>query len=131
MAGVFVYGTLMQGEFRSGLILAASPLRVVPARTPGRLVHLGDYPGLIPARRSGQWVFGEFAEFPAVEFLLAQLDFVEEYSPGEEARSLYLRRSVPVVLQDGTESWAWAYVYNRPYDPRSIITSGDWRHRRD
>jgi gamma-glutamylcyclotransferase (GGCT)/AIG2-like uncharacterized protein YtfP len=131
MAAVFVYGTLMQGESRSGLILAASPLRVVPARTPGRLVDLGDYPGLIPARRGGQWVFGEFAEFPAGESLLAQLDFVEEYSPGEEARSLYLRRSVPVVLDDETESWAWAYVYNRPYDPRSIIKSGDWRHRRE
>jgi len=131
MVGVFVYGTLMQGEFRSGLILAARPLRIVPARTPGRLVDLGDYPGLIPARRSGQWVVGEFAEFPAVESLLTQLDFVEEYSPGEEARSLYLRRSVPVVLDDETESWAWAYVYNRPYDPRSIIRSGDWRHRRE
>jgi gamma-glutamylcyclotransferase (GGCT)/AIG2-like uncharacterized protein YtfP len=131
MAAVFVYGTLMQGESRSGLILAARPLRIVPARTPGRLVDLGDYPGLIPARRGGQWVFGEFAEFPAGESLLAQLDFVEEYSPGEEARSLYVRRSVPVVLDDETESWAWAYVYNRPYDPRSIIRSGDWRHRRE
>jgi gamma-glutamylcyclotransferase (GGCT)/AIG2-like uncharacterized protein YtfP len=131
MAAFFVYGTLMQGESRSGLILAASPLRIVPARTPGRLVDLGDYPGLIPARRGGQWVLGEFAEFPAGESLLAQLDFVEEYSPGEEARSLYLRRSVPVVLDDETESWAWAYVYNRPYDPRSIIKSGDWRHRHE
>jgi gamma-glutamylcyclotransferase (GGCT)/AIG2-like uncharacterized protein YtfP len=129
MAAVFVYGTLMQGESRGGLILAAKPLRIVPARTPGRLADLGEYPGLIPARRSGQWVFGEFAEFPAVESLLAQLDFVEEYSPGEEARSLYLRRSVPVVLEDGTGAWAWAYVYNRPYDPRHIIGSGDWRHR--
>jgi gamma-glutamylcyclotransferase (GGCT)/AIG2-like uncharacterized protein YtfP len=129
MAAVFVYGTLMQGQSRGGLILAATPLRIVPARTPGRLADLGAYPGLIPARRSGQWVFGEFAEFPALESLLAQLDFVEEYSPGEEeARSLYLRRSVPVVLEDGTESWAWSYVYNRPYDPRRIIRSGDWRH---
>jgi gamma-glutamylcyclotransferase (GGCT)/AIG2-like uncharacterized protein YtfP len=131
MAAVFVYGTLMQGESRGRLILAAGPLRIVPARTPGRLLDLGDYPGLIPARRSGQWVCGEFAEFPAVESLLTQLDFVEEYSPGEEARSLYLRRSVPVVLEDGLEFWAWAYLYNRPYDPRCIIRSGDWRRRRE
>jgi gamma-glutamylcyclotransferase (GGCT)/AIG2-like uncharacterized protein YtfP len=131
MAAVFVYGTLMQGESRGGLILAAKPVRIIPARTPGRLADLGEYPGLIPARRSGQWVVGEFAEFPAVESLLVQLDFVEEYSPGEEARSLYLRRSLAVVLEDGTESWAWAYVYNRPYDPRCIIRSGDWRRRRE
>lgn len=134
MASVFVYGTLMQGQSRGGLILAACPRRIVPARTPGRLVDLGDYPGLIPSRRSGQWVYGECAEFdePASQtfaYLLAQLDFVEEYSPTAEAHSLYLRRSVPVVLEDGTERWAWAYIYNRPYDPRGIIRSGDWRRR--
>jgi gamma-glutamylcyclotransferase (GGCT)/AIG2-like uncharacterized protein YtfP len=134
MRAVFVYGTLMQGESLGGMILAANPRRIVPARTPGRLVDLGDYPGLIPARRGGQWVFGEFAEFQVAEIqkmdtLLARLDFIEEYLPGCEARSLYLRRSVPVELEDRTESWAWAYFYNRPYDPRSMILSGDWRLR--
>ena len=126
----------MQGQSRSGLILSAGPRRIVPARTPGRLVGLGEYPGLIPARRSGQWVRGEYAEFQERESagfasLLAQLDFVEEYSPASEARSLYLRRSVPVVLEDGAEGWAWAYLYNRPYDPRDIIRNGDWRRRRE
>jgi gamma-glutamylcyclotransferase (GGCT)/AIG2-like uncharacterized protein YtfP len=136
MAAVFVYGTLMQGQIRHGLIATAGPLRIVPARTPGRLADLGDYPGLVPARRSGQWVHGEYAEFqePATQAftsLLAQLDFVEEYSPAAEADSLYLRRSVPVVFEDGTKRWARAYVYNRPYDPRGIIRSGDWRRRRE
>ncbi len=132
MSALFVYGTLLQGESRGGLILAANPLRVVPARTPGRLVDLGEYPGLIPARRSGQWVHGELVEFPeerAPEFesLLAQLDFVEEYFPGAEASSLYLRRMVPVAQAGDAECWAWAYWYNRPYDPRRIVRSGNWR----
>lgn len=126
----------MQSQSRGSLIHAARPLRIVPARTPGRLIDLGDYPGLIPARRSGQWVHGECAEFqepalPAFASLLAQMDFVEEYSPAAEAASLYLRRSVPVVLEDGAERWAWAYIYNRPYDPRGIIRSGDWRRKRE
>jgi gamma-glutamylcyclotransferase (GGCT)/AIG2-like uncharacterized protein YtfP len=134
MRAVFVYGTLMQGESQGSLMLAANLRRIIPARTPGRLVDLGEYPGLIPARRGGQWVVGEFAEFRVAEIremdsLLAQLDFIEEYLPGAEARSLYLRRSVPVVLEDGAESWAWAYLYNRPYDPRNMIRSGDWRRR--
>jgi gamma-glutamylcyclotransferase (GGCT)/AIG2-like uncharacterized protein YtfP len=139
MSALFVYGTLMQHESLGNLILAASPQRIVPACSPGRLVDLGKYPGLLPARRGGQWVFGEFAEFPKMEgqasespnmvSLLAQLDFIEEYLPDSEARSLYLRRSVPVVLEDGVASWAWAYLYNRPYDPRSIVRSGDWRRR--
>ena len=134
MQAVFVYGTLMQGERLGSLMLAANPQRIVPARTSGRLVDLGDYPGLIPARRSEQWVFGEFIEFQVAEAremdsLLAQLDFIEEYLPGAEARSLYLRRAVPVILEDQTESWAWAYLYNRPYDPRRMIRSGDWRVR--
>jgi len=134
MNALFVYGTLLQGESRGGLILAASPRRILRARTPGRLVDLGAYPGLLPARRSGQWVRGEFVELPEENLhematLLAQLDFVEEYLPNAEASSLYLRRMVPVVLEDETESWASAYLYNRPYDPRRMIRSGDWRRR--
>jgi gamma-glutamylcyclotransferase (GGCT)/AIG2-like uncharacterized protein YtfP len=129
MGSLFVYGTLMRGEPLGHLIQAEGPREFVPARTPGRLVDLGEYPGLIPARRSGQWVLGEYAEFENLDSLLPQLDFVEEYRPDAEAQSLYLRRSVPVVLQDGTERWAWTYIYNRPYDPRSIIQSGDWRSR--
>ncbi len=119
----------MRGERLSHLIEAAGPIRVLPARTPGRLVDLGSYPGLIPARRSGQWVLGEYAEFETLEAVLPKLDFVEEYRPDAEAQSLYLRRSVPVILDDGSERWAWAYLYNRPYDPRRIIKSGDWRRR--
>ena len=117
----------MRGERLGHLIQAAGPQTVLPARTPGRLVNLGDYPGLIPARRSGQWVFGECAEFESLDSLLPQLDFIEEYRPDAESKSLYLRRSVPVVLDDGRESWAWAYLYNRPYDPQRIIRGGDWR----
>lgn len=131
MTAVFVYGTLLQGECRGGLMLAANPLRIVPARSPGRLVDFGDYPGLLPARRSGQWVYGEFVEFGEIGALLTQLDAVEEYRPEAEARSMYLRRVVPVVLEDGTDGLAWAYIYNRPYDPRRIIQSGDWRRRDD
>ena len=119
----------MRGERLGHLIEAAGPVRVIPARTPGRLVDLGEYPGLIPARRSGQWVRGEYTEFANLDSVLPRLDFAEEYEPDAEARSRYLRRSVPVVLDDGSERWAWAYIYNRPYDPRRIIKSGDWRSR--
>ncbi len=129
MTAVFVYGTLLRGERLSHIIEASGPIRVLPACTSGRLVNLGDCPGMIPARRSGQWVLGEYAEFETLGSVLPQLDFIEEYQPDAEARSLYLRRSVPVVLEDGSERWAWAYIYNRPYDPRRIIKNGDWRKR--
>ena len=99
MGAVFVYGTLLQGESLGHLMLAANPERIVPARSSGRLVDLGDYPGLLPARRNGQWVSGEFVEFLEVDPLLPQLDFIEVYSPGAEAGSLYLRRAVPVELE--------------------------------
>lgn len=129
MGSVFVYGTLMRGERLGHLILAAGPRALVPARTRGRLLDLGDYPGLVPARRNGQWALGEYCEFESLDKLLPQLDFVEEYLADAEPQSLYLRRSVPVTLEDGSERWAWAYLYNRPYDPRKIIRSGDWRGR--
>lgn len=129
MGSVFVYGTLMRGERLGRLIEAAGPRLLVPARTPGRLLDLGDYPGMVPARRSGQWVRGEYGEFESLDSLLPQLDFTEEYRLDAEPQSLYLRRSAPVTLEDGSERWAWVYIYNRPYDPRSIIRSGDWRKR--
>lgn len=114
--------------------MAASQRRIISARTPGLLVGLGAYPGLIAAPNGGQWVFGEFAEFEDTESqkmsaLLTQLDSVEQYVPASEASSLYLRRSLPVELEDGSESSAWAYLYNRPYDPRRLIRCGDWRQR--
>ena len=34
-----------------------------------------------------------------------------------------------MALENGSERWAWAYIYNRTYDPRKIIRSGAWRKR--
>lgn len=127
MRAVFVYGTLMRGERLSHLIQSAKPQMLVPARTQGRLVDLGDFPGLIPARRTEQWVVGEYVEFECLDSVLPQLDFEEEYLLYDQAKSVYLRRLVPVVLEGGDERWAWAYLYHRPYDPRSIIPCGNWR----
>ena len=134
MRALFVYGTLLQGESRGHLIRAAHPLRIVPARTSGRLVDLGDYPGLVPADEPDQWVRGEFVEFPepgppGTHPLLAELDRVEEYLPGFESTSLYLRCAIPVDLGAGPSVTAWAYLYNRPCDLSGIIPSGDWRRR--
>lgn len=133
MRAIFLYGTAA-GQSRGGLILAASPRRIISARTPGLLAGLGAYPGLLAAPNGGQWVFGEFAEFQDTESqkmsaLLTQLDSGEQYAPASEAASLSLRRSLPVELKDGSESAAWAYLYNRPYDPRRLIGCGDWRQR--
>jgi len=130
MDAVFVYGTLLRGERLNHLIQAANPRWIAAARTPGRLVDLGAYPGLIPARRRGQWVAGEYVEFEALESVLPRLDSVEEYQPAAETQSLYVRRVVPVTLEDGAERRAWAYLYNRPFDPRRILPGGDWRRRK-
>lgn len=125
---LFVYGTLMRGQSRAHLIARANPLRILPATAPGRLVHLGGYPGLLPPRMARHRVRGEYVEFDPASGLLASLDAVEDYRPAAESASLYLRRRIDVTLDDGTVHPAWTYLYNRPYDPRLIIKSGDWRN---
>ena len=70
MKAVFVYGTLMSGERLHRLIEAANPVAILPARTQGRLLSLGAYPGMIPSRGSAKWVHGEFVEFQSLEALL-------------------------------------------------------------
>ena len=137
MPGIFVYGTLLRGECRHHIIAAAETLRIVAARTPGRLVlagedldeYAGGYPGLLPPRTDSQWVAGEYVEVAEVERLLPRLDFVEHYDVRDEAGSLYLRRVVDVVLEDESAERAWTYLFNGSCDPRAIIASGDWRRR--
>jgi gamma-glutamylcyclotransferase (GGCT)/AIG2-like uncharacterized protein YtfP len=128
MDALFTYGTLMRGQPRAHFIARANPIRIVPATAPGRLVDLGEFPGLVPPRMPRHRVTGEYVEFDPASGLLARLDAIEEYLPANERASLYIRRRIEVTLQDATTAAAWAYIYNRPYDPRRIIKSGDWRN---
>jgi len=122
---VFFYGTLMSGFKRAGRA------RIDPKLTPvGRgsiqatLFDLGIYPAAIPA--ADQRVFGEVQRMSDVDAVLAALDEIEGYRPGQPDASLYTRVETPVTLDDGRVEPAWAYFYNAPLGRAQRIESGDY-----
>lgn len=112
---VFAYGTLLRGECRDTL-LRGTVLR--PARTRGRLLDLGSYPGLILGEGRVQ---GELVEIDDVEGTLARLDKVE----GER----FVRRIVEVDVPMGEPVLAWAWVWAGSERDGTLIPYGSWRAR--
>jgi gamma-glutamylcyclotransferase (GGCT)/AIG2-like uncharacterized protein YtfP len=127
MRGLFVYGTLMRGE-ALGHVLAGHGLTSVHAATvEGRLLNLGDYPGMVLDRRAGR-VQGEFSVLADLCAALPHLDEIEEARPGGEPGGLYRRTLLPAKLNGGRIERAWTYVIDAPgAHPR--IGSGNWRAR--
>lgn len=150
----FLYGTLLPGQCRARFVAALSARSLGSATTPGWLLNLGDYPGLVtdewwerlgisPPRAADRStvVLGQIIEVPDLARAVAILDDEEgclAADLGLDAQGLplrrdiafghglYVRRLVPVVLPTGGNLWAWTYVYNQPVcDPR-CIASGDW-----
>lgn len=139
VAGLFVYGTLMQRECRAqclnDVLAQPSGFRVKPAEVVGRLVDLGEYPGLVPANPTEQdaWVQGEFLAvapdlWPSV---LQTLDRIEGFRGFGLPGSLFRRALVDVHLGGprGVRR-AWTYVLGDPAAAGHGIASGDWRWHR-
>ncbi len=122
---VFFYGTLMSGFERPGRA------RIDPKLTPvGRgsigatLFDLGIYPAAIPS--SDERVLGEVHRMSDADGVLAALDEIEGYRPGQPDASLYTRVETPVTLENGRVDLAWAYFYNAPLGQARRIASGDY-----
>ncbi|MEU5279811.1 gamma-glutamylcyclotransferase family protein [Streptomyces asoensis] len=95
----FVYGTLRPGEVNHGLLLRGRTLREEPARLTGAVLYRGPgYPYAV--EEPGGTVTGEIVTpLPgAYARLLAELDRLEEYAPGDP-HNLYERvaREVEVM----------------------------------
>lgn len=128
--GIFVYGTLMRGETRYGILREFGVECALLADTPGRLLDLGTFPGLVPDEKDGRFVRGELIRCRDHERLLRRLDEIEGFrGPGRED-NLFERKVVPVGMLDGHVREAWAYVYARPAGGAPVIASGDWREYR-
>jgi len=133
----FMYGTLRHDVpnnalARLGLQNALQP--VGPATLRGVLWHVRDvaeqmeYPALDPHLKDGL-VQGYLYDVSAAD--LPILDGWEDYTPHNEAASLYIRRE---VMLESPEQMAWVYVVN-PQKPLAQqpgkkilgrIESGDW-----
>lgn len=117
---VFVYGTLRPA------VAAGEPRFLIeglkhdgPATVRGRLVDLGDYPGLVEG--SGL-VHGDLLVVEDSE-KLAALDAYEECGPPS---FLYRRELVTAERPDGSHLGVWVYRYRRDVDPAADIPGGDY-----
>ncbi|WP_374704580.1 gamma-glutamylcyclotransferase family protein [Streptomyces sp. NL15-2K] len=128
----FVYGTLRTGEVNHDLFLRGRTRAEEPARLIDAVLYDGPgYPYVVEAR--GGVVRGEIVTAlpEAYGELLAALDRLEEYVPGDP-RNLYERVEREVIRDaDGTAVRAWVYVAApsvaaRLRDRGELIESGDW-----
>ncbi len=121
----FFYGTLMTGfDRRRRLGMDSRMAFRGRGWIQGALFDLGLYPAAVPSE-AGR-IHGEVFELADPASVLAALDEIEGYRPDEPDTSLYVRRLVPVRLDDGTTVEAWAYFYNAPLGAAPKIASGDY-----
>ena len=103
--GVFVYGTLQQGEERAGA-WPRSPRSRQQATARGILFDLGPYPAMLPGN---DLVGGEFCEITTLDMpaTLQVLDHIEGYNQG--GANLYERRVIACHLETGKTVSAYTY----------------------
>ncbi|MFI8892345.1 gamma-glutamylcyclotransferase family protein [Streptomyces paradoxus] len=132
----FVYGTLRPGEVNHGLFLRGRTRSEEPGRLADAVLYAGPgYPYAVEEPGGGV-VSGELVTAlpEAYAGLLAELDRLEEYVPGDP-RSLYERVERKVVREaDGAAVRAWVYVAAPAVAARlrargRAIEGGDWRGR--
>ena len=115
---VFVYGTLLKGEYNNYL-LEESELKGDASIT-GFVMHcLGSYPAITPVEGADVPVLGEVWEITPETF--ARLDRLEGYP--------HFYDRVEVETPFGT---AWAYFIEdiEREEPANVILSGSWRQHR-
>ena len=124
---VFAYGTLQPGHAPEEIADIVRRFEIVgKGFVRGRLYDLGLYPGAVLDERSSRRVFGTVFRLPSGEDVLTRLDAYEGFEPEEPGRSLFVRRSQPVCLTDGTSVTCWVYEYNRSIDQDRVIESGTY-----
>lgn len=117
---LFIYGTLHPERAPREIAPVARRLRPLGAATiRGRLVDLGEYPGLLLADAAATaapsaeapTVPGELFEVPDAA-TLAALDRYEDFRPNDPEASLFLRVEAEVTTRDGRTLKCWVYAYN-------------------
>jgi gamma-glutamylcyclotransferase (GGCT)/AIG2-like uncharacterized protein YtfP len=121
---LFVYGTLMRGS-RSpyARLLQARATFTGEAALPGRLYHLGRYPGAVFDPGSAAQVHGEVYRLNGAPVLEA-LDAYEGCRPQDPEPRLFRRDAIEVRLARGGRLFVWAYAYTGPVSGRPILLAG-------
>lgn len=112
---LFVYGTLMRGGVRGGVLCGQRFLGAARTLPRYALFDLGAYPGLVHRDEHGSAIHGELYEVSAA--LRERLDRIEG------APSLY--RLEPVLIEGHAED-VFAYFYQRDTRGCPLCEGGRW-----
>ena len=127
---LFVYGTLMRGfDHPMAQLLSRSADFIGGARCRGLLYLVKHYPGLVLSDDATAVVFGELYRLRQPQPLLREFDMYEACGEGFVEPTEYIRKMLPVTLDDGVRGEAWTYVYNWPIAHLPRIASGRFREK--
>ena len=126
----FVYGTLKKGGFFAkhfDHIRTSSKVAILHEHD---LFTIGDFSIKFPGAVAGKGkVIGEIHEFPQSQttMITNKIDNIEGYYEKNKSESLYLRKIIPVELEDGSIIDANVYLFNGPIKKyHKKIESGIW-----
>lgn len=116
---LFVYGTLLvSADHEMGRLLHDKATRIGSGWIRARLYMIDDpeepgnrYPGAVPSGYDTDRVFGDLYRLDAPQPLLAQFDIYEACDPSRPEPHEFLRRLLPVTLEDGQTIPALSYMY--------------------
>ncbi|MGO9544010.1 MAG: gamma-glutamylcyclotransferase [Rhodomicrobium sp.] len=126
---LFVYGTLMRGSRSPYAKLLQMRARFEgEASAPGRLYHLGRFPGAVFDGRSPGRVHGELFRLNGAALLVA-LDAYEGCGGQGAKPDLFFRDVIEVQLERGGTLAVWAYPFAGSILGRPLIASGRYTLR--
>ncbi len=114
---IFIYGTLRRGG-RAHHLMQGAEFHATGS-IPGRLVHVDQYPGLIPC--DDEQVMGEL--YLVGDQLLNELD---RYEGCLESPPHYIRQETVVTLENGEKKSALVYVFQLLEPHHEEVENGDW-----
>ncbi|MEZ4903207.1 MAG: gamma-glutamylcyclotransferase family protein [Spirosomataceae bacterium] len=125
---LFVYGTLMRGfSNRFAQKIAKNAIWIGKGTFTGHLFDLGFYPGAVYDPNTTSQVHGEVWQLADFERIIKALD---TYEGVDDKTPEYVRREVPVLLENGCEMRCWAYIFCQPTENYEVIMEGDYRKRK-
>jgi gamma-glutamylcyclotransferase (GGCT)/AIG2-like uncharacterized protein YtfP len=89
----------------------------------GKLYDVGAYPAAVLSNLKNDKIYGTILKMTDAENTFKVLD---AYEGLEDSPPLYLRKSVPVHLENQRFINAWVYIYNSSINHLKPIPSGDY-----
>jgi len=124
---LFVYGTLRSGTGTPwSQFLAGAATWIGLGRARGVIFHLDGYPGMTEAGSDSDWVIGEVVRLNDPANAWPILDEYEGCGPADPLPHKFVRKIVPIEMNEGGSLDAWAYFYCFDTLGRARIYSGDY-----